>query len=101
MLLDRCLLMSVLIMWCMQVVCFFVNETSTPEIYTYLHTLSLHDALPICRIAIGDSLGRHHVLVDHVGGADPAVDEPHERAELHPHHFDQPDRKSTRLNSSH
>src|SRR3546814_19518201 len=26
---------------------FFVNETSTTEIYTYLHTLSLHDALPI------------------------------------------------------
>src|SRR3546814_16220858 len=26
---------------------FFFNETATTEIYTYLHTLSLHDALPI------------------------------------------------------
>src|SRR3546814_12209690 len=26
--------------------CYF-NDTSTHEIYTYLHTLSLHDALPI------------------------------------------------------
>src|SRR3546814_16706537 len=25
----------------------FFNDTSTNEIYTYLHTLSLHDALPI------------------------------------------------------
>src|SRR3546814_14818978 len=26
---------------------FFFNYTATNEIYTYLHTLSLHDALPI------------------------------------------------------
>src|SRR3546814_8163520 len=26
---------------------FFFNLTATTEIYTYLHTLSLHDALPI------------------------------------------------------
>src|SRR3546814_18007463 len=26
---------------------FFFNETATTEIYTYRHTLSLHDALPI------------------------------------------------------
>src|SRR3546814_14062289 len=26
---------------------FFFNDTPTTEIYTYLHTLSLHDALPI------------------------------------------------------
>src|SRR3546814_11825759 len=26
---------------------FFFNVTATTEIYTYLHTLSLHDALPI------------------------------------------------------
>src|SRR3546814_10906547 len=25
----------------------FFNDTATTEIYTYLHTLSLHDALPI------------------------------------------------------
>src|SRR3546814_13319001 len=30
-------------------VCFvdFLNDTATPELYTYLHTLSLHYALPI------------------------------------------------------
>src|SRR3546814_2606601 len=28
--------------------CFFFYDTATTEIYTYLHTLSLHDALPIC-----------------------------------------------------
>src|SRR3546814_12583512 len=48
------------------IVSFFFNDTSTTEIYTYCHTLSLHDALPICRIgdsyihgfgAIGRSLG--------------------------------------------
>src|SRR3546814_6656706 len=27
---------------------FICNDTSTTEIYTYCHTLSLHDALPIC-----------------------------------------------------
>src|SRR6188474_3983080 len=27
---------------------FFFNDTATTEIYTSLHTLSLHDALPIC-----------------------------------------------------
>src|SRR3546814_6183138 len=26
---------------------FFINDTATTEIYTYRHTLSLHDALPI------------------------------------------------------
>src|SRR3546814_16448991 len=29
--------------------CFFFNDTATTEIYTYGHTLSLHDALPISR----------------------------------------------------
>src|SRR3546814_6167274 len=29
------------------VYCFFFNATDTPEIYTYLHTLSLPDALPL------------------------------------------------------
>src|SRR3546814_4865379 len=27
--------------------CFFCNDTATTEIYTYGHTLSLHDAVPI------------------------------------------------------
>src|SRR3546814_1000882 len=29
---------------------FFFNDTATTEIYTYLHTLSLHDALPIYKV---------------------------------------------------
>src|SRR3546814_16221922 len=28
--------------------CFFFNDSATTEIYTYGHTRSLHDALPIC-----------------------------------------------------
>src|SRR3546814_11657140 len=35
---------------------FFFNDTPTTEIYTYGHTLSLHDALPISR-------GRARLLV--------------------------------------
>src|SRR3546814_12678212 len=31
------------------VFCVFFNDTATTEIYTYGHTLSLHDALPISR----------------------------------------------------
>src|SRR5213080_3363265 len=30
---------------------FFFNDPPTPEIYTPLYTLSLHDALPICQCA--------------------------------------------------
>src|SRR3546814_18414810 len=33
--------------------CFFLYEPAYTEIYTYLHTLSLHDALPICPAAPG------------------------------------------------
>src|SRR3546814_19248338 len=32
---------------------FLFNDTATTEIYTYLHTLSLHDALPIAMEAHG------------------------------------------------
>src|SRR3546814_12146062 len=31
----------------------FINDTATNEIYTYVHTLSLHGALPIWTIAMG------------------------------------------------
>src|SRR3546814_11936233 len=31
----------------LKMLCFFFNDTATTEIYTYRHTLSLHDALPI------------------------------------------------------
>src|SRR3546814_12771913 len=45
---------------------FFFNDTATTEIYTYLHTLSLHDALPIYiasrpddpRLGAGEGIGR-------------------------------------------
>src|SRR2546430_3920821 len=62
---------------------FFFNDTATTEIYT----LSLHDALPICRtaqvaVALTDKED------DHAGPGEP-------------HHPSARDRKSTRLNSSH
>src|SRR5436305_10273588 len=67
-------------------VIFFFNTPATTEIYT----LSLHDALPI-RIAPANS---GHLLVDHPGELTrlPLI------AEEDPW---RPDRKSTRLNSSH
>src|SRR3546814_2481486 len=48
---------------------FFFNDTATTEIYTYLHTLSLHDALPI-------SVHQHLAarLVDHHRGASGGVE---------------------------
>src|SRR3546814_17628387 len=37
--------------------CFLFNDTATTEIYTYLHTRSLHDALPILLPSLtGDDL---------------------------------------------
>src|SRR3546814_9842870 len=44
--------MKLLSMMCLMLLFFFFfNDTATTEIYTYCHTLSLHDALPIwgCR----------------------------------------------------
>src|SRR2546426_11710955 len=65
---------------------FFFNDTATTEIYT----LSLHDALPICRCLGGGVRrrrrgGGRHLLARRAGPA---------RARHR-------DRKSTRLNSSH
>src|SRR5437899_9982010 len=67
-------------------VLFFCNDSATTE----LHTLSLHDALPILRdrphghvTAVAPACNAHAVVVD--------------RQRLHDH----VDRKSTRLNSSH
>src|SRR5690348_18452247 len=61
---------------------FFFNDTATTEIYT----LSLHDALPICRFRspAAGSVPRHTPRTDRLGRFAPAGD-----------------RKSTRLNSSH
>src|SRR2546430_11334852 len=71
---------------------FFFNDTATTEIYT----LSLHDALPICipkRLRPGQ--GRH--------GSDPHEDLQQQKGLLLgcSGKGAEPDRKSTRLNSSH
>src|SRR3546814_5977474 len=110
---------------------FFFNDTATTEIYTYGHTLSLHDALPISgvhqrerrtadrrhrrgTVRLGDLRDdadgvrelfhrRHH-------GEDAALGEATvaDLATLRAHHaagftdrIGREDRKSTRLNSSH
>src|SRR3546814_6910173 len=41
--------------------CFFINDSATTEIYTYSHTLSRHDALPILSraVAVAASLTAH------------------------------------------
>src|SRR2546426_8315977 len=70
---------------------FFFNDTATTEIYT----LSLHDALPISRVAAAelpdsaDCVMNLRAVSCHRGLASPSVD----GTPL--------DRKSTRLNSSH
>src|SRR6476620_11862309 len=63
---------------------FFFNDTATTEIYT----LSLHDALPICRAP------------SRPGTASPVATRARVRP-CHPPGERSPDRKSTRLNSSH
>src|SRR5690606_41209217 len=82
--------------------CFFCNATSPAGTYT----LSLHDALPILGAPVGPDLRRRHapdllavgleeVLVEApaVVGGDVALERRHV--------LGRPDRKSTRLNSSH
>src|SRR3712207_8439732 len=86
----------------MSVIIFFFNDTATTEIYT----LSLHDALPICRGGGDVGRGRRRPRARHR--------RPHAlvHAPLHlPRRPERPagrrgprrarDRKSTRLNSSH
>src|SRR3546814_11155320 len=101
---------------------FFFNDTATTEIYTYVHTLSLHDALPIlCRWAaaedgleIGRPEGAGHEAREGVD-RNTGDDENAERGQrleqaavgerlnqrLPEIEGDTQDRKSTRLNSSH
>src|SRR3546814_20675780 len=104
---------------------FFFNDTSTTESYTYGHTLSLHDALPI----YVDSFGRGRADRDdfafleraqqlglqrqrHLGhfieqqgaavrGAEKALAPRRRAGEGALLVAEQQDRKSTRLNSSH
>src|SRR3546814_14349190 len=61
----------VLYMYSLLVV-FFFNDTATTEIYTYLHTLSLHDALPIylVRELVRAATVERKQRVGHVGFAD-------------------------------
>src|SRR3546814_12488765 len=102
--------------------CYFCfNAPPTTEIYPYRHSLSLHDALPIChqpggagpgavfrerrdrRLLHRRMLAEAEIVVaaerDEIAPAAPR------RASRPPHGFGegapQPDRKSTRLNSSH
>src|SRR3712207_7366316 len=72
---------------------FFFNDTATTEIYT----LSLHDALPISRITA--DLG-HAPAVGAVDQDQHPSARGYERTE-HGLDGEGPDRKSTRLNSSH
>src|SRR3546814_15128372 len=101
------------------IVYFFFNATATTEIYTYCHTLSLHDALPISGISGKRGRQRGNRLAhdsppdtpaDHTG-PEPGRSPAHQRtsqsaarpeAERSIHHTpNTADRKSTRLNSSH
>src|SRR3546814_19959291 len=52
---------------------FLFNETATTEIYTYGHTLSLHDALPSFEVERGNRAAR-------TSGACAAAVEQHQRA---------------------
>src|SRR3712207_9550967 len=80
---------------------FFFNDTATTEIYT----LSLHDALPICRVGHGHPLPRpgelHGALVHDLRAQDAGQAGALLRVEPHLGHVGGEDRKSTRLNSSH
>src|SRR3546814_12815543 len=99
----------------------FFNDTATTEIYTYVHTLSLHDALPICLARArgaddGDLLAGGDLEVEIVEDDERSV-ALHHRFEVHHrlvvHRLTSSgtsasirsgalrDRKSTRLNSSH
>src|SRR3546814_20668583 len=89
---------------------FFVNDTSTTHIYTYLHTLSLHDALPISYYPTSTPF--FHDLTVQPERRSIELTAYHTRLRLQANPVDsertksdsrsQPgDRKSTRLNSSH
>src|SRR3546814_3164979 len=110
------------------VYCFF-NYAATTESYTYLHTLALHDALPICDLGAGGVItaacppdgweleglalaqGLRLMLIAHQGSAFErrnnfaAKQVEHERTNITGTKVlagtIRRDRKSTRLNSSH
>src|SRR3546814_16819274 len=86
---------------------FFFNDTATTEIYTYLHTLSLHDALPIYLIPIVVRDRRlemnqaAYIQVGDIEGVDRALAIGRDMRAVHRDLRLEQDRKSTRLNSSH
>src|SRR3546814_2410145 len=69
-------------MMCYILCFFFFNDTATTEIYTYLHTLSLHDALPICPPRIEDLPGDPANAVSRVPSR---VQNPASAAYIEPH----------------
>src|SRR3546814_11115988 len=97
-------------------VVFFFNDTATTEVYTYGHTLTLHDALPISFVlapVTAQPAGRAfmaHVFTATAGtasssGATAPRDLPNRpplnSESVRQARIDLADRKSTRLNSSH
>src|SRR3712207_7320845 len=81
-------------------VVFFFNDTATTEIYT----LSLHDALPICALLAVSPVTRLSVRAPPGGRAGDAASSaaaPAGSAAPARRSGGRPDRKSTRLNSSH
>src|SRR5256885_12069196 len=78
-----------------RVLLFFFNDTATTEIYT----LSLHDALPICLVRQAGKDKRRMGMVVQPRFKPADVSGLHRLRRLNS--FARPDRKSTRLNSSH
>src|SRR5256885_12182615 len=74
---------------------FFFNDTATTEIYT----LSLHDALPICGEGSTVPGGRWNVAANYALAAGHRAKAIHDGSFVWADYG--PDRKSTRLNSSH
>src|SRR3546814_3070101 len=105
--------------------CFFFNNTATTENYTYLHTLPLHDALPIisanrdpdkyrdpdrydvrrgARDHLAFGLGMHACLGSALARLEARVVFEEILKAMPDYEIDESgltDRKSTRLNSSH
>src|SRR5437899_8721341 len=75
---------------------FFFNHTAATEIYT----LSLHDALPISQLR-GRDVERHGLRTRRYGDVLGPVQHRHGRRASARARPARPDRKSTRLNSSH
>src|SRR3546814_11798448 len=95
------------------VCCFLFNDTATTDIYTYGHTLSLHDALPIYLFVMAGvphiTAGMLDALTGELEGGAPLTahtigawaPESEVADILRAAEIAHADRKSTRLNSSH